>query len=69
MFKSLTITTITLLASISPAETYFSNGKALTKVEAVKALLANPNTNVERCNQVQLTDKVTLKNVPKNAKK
>ncbi len=43
------------------AETYLIKGKLSTKLESIKALLNDPKIQVERCNQVTLTDKATLK--------
>ena len=44
-------------------EVYLIKGQEKTKIEAIKTLIQNPNELVMRCKQVELTDKVTLKNV------
>lgn len=38
-----------------------STGKELTKVEAAKLLLTQPNTTVVRCSEVELSDKLTIR--------
>lgn len=40
---------------------FMVNGKPATKVEAVKALLANPGSNVIKACNVELTSKMTLR--------
>lgn len=40
---------------------YIVNGKVVTKVEALRALINDKNTKVEQCKQVELTDKATMR--------
>lgn len=47
-------------AQTSP-DVYKVNGKESTKVEALKALLANPSADVTRCQALMVTEKATLK--------
>lgn len=68
MKNLLVAVSIAMSHAIATAETYSVEGKPSTKVEAVKALLRNSSTDVQRCNRVTLTDKVTLKNIPKAKK-
>lgn len=67
MFQYLTILSISILVSAAKAETYSVNGQQSTKVEALKALIANPNASVTRCQDVTLSPKATL--VVKKTKK
>lgn len=36
--------------------------ETLSKLEATRALITNPNETVYKCSQIELTDKVTLRN-------
>ncbi len=55
-----------LMAAIAAkAETYQHGSKDITKLEAIKTLLREPNATVLRCSPVMLTEKATLKNRPK----
>lgn len=42
-------------------ETYQIDQKQISKFEAIRILIANPETRVLRCTEVELTDKVTLR--------
>lgn len=62
MKKLLTIAV--LLAGVSAVAqdpVYIVNGKVVTKVEALRALINDKNTKVEQCKQVELTDKATMR--------
>lgn len=57
--------TIALIASSITANaetTYVINGKSVTKLEALRVLLKDSNASVQRCADIELTDKATLKN-------
>lgn len=62
--------TITLiLMALGPAmgfaaskAAFYLHSKPITKIEAVKALLNDPKAPVTKCNDVELSDKLTLKN-------
>ena len=41
---------------------FILNGKEISKLEAVKTLLNQPKAKVIKCNEVELSDKATLKN-------
>lgn len=62
--KMKTFLAILLVSSLAQAaeKTYHINDKEVSKTDAIKALLANPKTQVFQCQQVELTDKVTLRN-------
>lgn len=61
--KSVVVIGMLLIGSYSHAEQSFTiNGREGTKLEALKALIANPEAKVVRCNDVELTEKATLKN-------
>lgn len=61
--KKLLLIAVILTAQTSFADkTFYVSGKEASKVEAIKALLSNPKAQVTQCNQVELTDKVTLRN-------
>ena len=47
---------------------YYIDTKKVSKVEAVKKLLTQPDAEVRRCSTVELTDKLTLKNKKKDSK-
>lgn len=51
-----------LIASQAHAEsTFILDGKQVSKLEATKALIANPNSNVQKACEVELTSKMTMK--------
>lgn len=53
-----------LLASVqgfTAEKTYFVGDKEVSKVDALRALINNPKTVVTQCQQVELTDKATLR--------
>lgn len=53
---------LTLVGAISQAETtYHVSGREVTKTEALKALLKDSQAQVTKCQDVELTDKATLK--------
>lgn len=67
MKRVLLITGVLLTSVLASAESYTINGAPnKTKIEAVKALINGQQ--VQRCNDVELSDKVTIKN-KKAAKK
>jgi hypothetical protein len=41
---------------------YYINGKDVTKLAALKALIQDPSADVERCHAVELSDKLTMVN-------
>lgn len=41
---------------------YYLHDKPVSKIEAVKALLNDPKAPVTKCNDVELSDKLTLVN-------
>ena len=45
--------------------TYHANGKQVTRVEALYALVREPGARVVRCVELTLSDKGTLKTMPK----
>ena len=51
---------VIFMLTISQADNYVSEGKNLTKMEAVKLLLELPNQVINRCYQVKLNDKLNL---------
>ena len=62
---SLILGAILLSAALAQAESYYHNGKEVTKLSAIKQLINEPSAQIMRCNDVMLTDKATLKNRPK----
>ena len=53
---------MSLISQLGHAETlYIVNGKQATKLEAVKALISNPNAEVLKSCPVELTSKLALK--------
>ena len=49
----------------SQGPTYHANGKQVTRVEALYALVREPGARVVRCVELTLSDKGTLKTMPK----
>lgn len=54
-----------IAAGQSRAETLTHQGQEIARIEALRLLLANPNAKVLRCNEVELTEKATLRNKKK----
>lgn len=54
-----------IAAGQSRAETFTHQGQEIARIEALRLLLANPNAKVLRCNEVELTEKATLRNKKK----
>lgn len=67
--KSIIIALLIASTQAHGATTYQVNGKPISKVDAVKLLLSNPNAPVYAVNQVELSDKLALKHVKSVAKK
>lgn len=69
--KALVTVSIALALAV-PAhaeQLYQYQGKTITKVEAVKILLKNPGSEVQKACRAELTDKMTLRCVKSNGKK
>jgi hypothetical protein len=65
-----TLILITLIASSSLAENQFMhNGKLISKLDATRILIQNPNAVVDKSCRVTLTEKLSLKCVKNEAKK
>lgn len=62
--------TLIMCASANASEkkqepTYHANGRQVTRVEALMALVREPGARVVRCVELTLSDKGTLKTKPK----
>lgn len=56
------IIALLMVGSVSQAaQEFLIDGKAATKLEATKALIKNPGSNVIKACNVELTDKLTLR--------
>lgn len=62
MKTTIVLILLSVSASVFAADkTYFVDGKEASKVDALRALINNPKTAVSQCQQVELTDKATLR--------
>lgn len=63
MFKILLASLIALPSiAAEPLYTQAPPPKVITKADAIRALLADKNAQIFKCQPVELTDKVTLRN-------
>lgn len=64
--KYLVFASLILGSQIATAETYIIGGKDnQTKVQALMSLVKSPKTTVLRCNEVELSERATIRNKKK----
>lgn len=64
MFTGLVLITVTIFTFVTASAdtTYIVEGRETTnKVDAIRALINNPNAAVKKCDDQELTDKATLR--------
>ena len=64
MIQVIAIIAVAILAASADASEpkYYVKGKEVSKVDALKTLLANPKTEVTKCQLQEVSDKATLRN-------
>ncbi len=55
-------TLLSLAAFADNKPTFHANGKEITKVEALRILINDPNQTVQKCQPQEVSDKATLRN-------
>jgi len=65
---ALTMPTLSMGAT-NPTQEYYQHGSAkLSKVEALRTLLTTKDATIYRCQQVEVSDKATIRNKKKASK-
>ncbi len=60
--KTMTALLIAMTALAAQAETYFVGSQQVSKLEAFTAIIKDPNTKLLRCQEAELSPKMTIRN-------